>query len=84
MNLTESIKHLMSEGKLEWTTTDEVTGAEEATLADGSKFALHNIMGTLSLMYVGKDGKGKRIDRAKVWPWRSLSAAGSNQNILGG
>jgi len=63
MNLTESIKHLMSEGKLEWTTTDEVTGAEEATLPDGSKFAIHNITGTLSLMYVGKDGKGNVIYR---------------------
>jgi len=66
MNLTESIKHLMSEGKLEWTTTDEVTGAEEAALADGSKFALHNIMGTLSLMYVGKDGKGNTIYRTPI------------------
>ena len=63
MNLTESIKHLMSEGKLEWKTTDEVTGAEEATLPDGSKFAIHNITGTLSLMYVGKDGKGNVIYR---------------------
>jgi hypothetical protein len=66
MNLTESIKHLMSEGKLEWTTTDDVTGAEEATLPDGAKFALHNIMGTLSLMYVGKDGKGNVIYRTPV------------------
>ena len=56
----------MSEGKLEWTTTDDVTGAEEATLPDGAKFALHNIMGTLSLMYVGKDGKGNVIYRTPV------------------
>jgi hypothetical protein len=66
MNLTESIKHLMSEGKLEWTTTDDVTGAEEAALPDGAKFALHNIMGTLSLMYVGKDGKGNVIYRTPI------------------
>ena len=56
----------MSEGKLEWTTTDDVTGAEEAALPDGAKFALHNIMGTLSLMYVGKDGKGNVIYRTPV------------------
>ena len=56
----------MSEGKLQWKTTDDVTGAEEAALPDGSKFALHNIMGTLSLMYVGKDGKGNVIYRTPV------------------
>lgn len=56
----------MSEGKLQWKTTDDVTGAEEASLPDGSKFALHNIMGTLSLMYVGKDGKGNVIYRTPV------------------
>ena len=56
----------MSEGKLEWKTTDDVTGAEEAALPDGAKFALHNIVGTLSLMYVGKDGKGNVIYRTPV------------------
>ena len=55
-----------ADARLEWTTTDDVTGAEEAALPDGAKFALHNIMGTLSLMYVGKDGKGNVIYRTPV------------------
>lgn len=46
----------MSEGTLEWTSIDAVTGAEEATLPDGSKFVIHNITGTLSVIYVPKGG----------------------------
>jgi hypothetical protein len=56
MNLSESIKHLMSEGTLEWTSIDAVTGAEEATLPDGSKFVIQNITGTLNVMFVAKGG----------------------------
>lgn len=56
MNLSESIKYLMSEGTLEWTSIDAVTGAEEATLPDGSKFVIQNITGTLNVMFVAKGG----------------------------
>ena len=56
MNLSASIKYLMSEGTLEWTSIDAVTGAEEATLPDGSKFVIQNITGTLNVMFVAKGG----------------------------
>lgn len=46
----------MSEGALEWTTIDPITGSEQAALPDGSKFVIHNITGTLSVIYVPKGG----------------------------
>lgn len=84
MNLTESIKHLMSEGKLKWKATDEDTGAQEATLSDGTKFAIHNITGTLSVMYVGKDGKGNVIYRTPAGvPMAFMKAKQEAEKFLG-
>ena len=56
MNLTESIKNVLSEDVLSWTTVGPI-GNQEAILDDGSKFEIKNIADELTVTFIANGAK---------------------------